>query len=110
MTLKVLPKISFRYNSRGNKLKIPNSENEAKQNQYEFTSADSVQKYLKNFEKMTGFYKSFCPFFSNSLQIHFNPSQNVSPILFLNGSVMVTNEGLIACKCFKKRSVRGYLL
>ena len=27
---------------------------------------------------MTGIYKSFCPFFSTSLHIHFNPSQNVS--------------------------------
>ena len=59
---------------------------------------------------MTGFYKSFCPFFLNSLQIHFNPSQNVSPILFFNGLVMVTNEGLIACKCFKKGSVRVFAL
>ena len=48
---------------------------------------------------MTGLYKSFCPFFSNSLQIHFNPSQNVSSILFLNGLVMVANEGSIVCKC-----------
>ena len=54
---------------------------------------------LKDFEKMTSFCKSFCPFFSNSLQIHFNPSQNVSPVLFLSGLVIVTNEGSIVCKC-----------
>ena len=53
---------------------------------------------LKDFEKMTSFCKSFCPFFSNSLQIHFNPSQNVSPVLFLSGLVIVTNEGSIVCK------------
>ena len=51
---------------------------------------------------MTGFYKSFCPFFSKSLHIHFNPSQNAYPILLLNGLVMVINEGSVACKCLKK--------
>ena len=51
---------------------------------------------------MTRFYKTFCPFFSKSLPIHFKPSQNVSPISFLNGLMMVPNEGSIACKCFKK--------
>ena len=51
-----------------------------------------------------------CPFFSKSLHIHFNPSQNVSPFLLLNGLVMVTNEGSIACKCFKEGNVRGYSL
>ena len=35
--------------------------------------------------------------------IHHNPSQNVSPVSLLNNLVMVTNEGLIACKCFKKK-------
>ena len=64
-------------------------------------------KCVEDFEKMTGFYKSFCPFFSKSLHIRFNPSQNVSPILLLNGLVMVTNKGWIACKCFKKGNVRG---
>ena len=59
---------------------------------------------------MTIFYKTFCPFFSKSLNIYFNPSQNFSPILLLNGLMMVTNEGLIACKCFKKGNVRGYSL
>ena len=42
------------------------------------------------------------PFFSKNLHIYFNPPQNVPPILLLNGLVMVTNEGSIACKCFKK--------
>ena len=51
-----------------------------------------------------------CPFFSKSLHIHFNPSQNVSPFLLLNGLVMVTNEASIACKCFKEGNVRGYSL
>ena len=40
-------------------MKIPDSENEAKQNQYEFPSESSIIKCLEHFEKMTGFYKSF---------------------------------------------------
>ena len=67
-------------------------------------------KCLEDFEKMTGFYKYFCPFFSESLHIHFNPSQNVSPILFLNGLMVVTNKGLTVCKCFRKGNGRGYSL
>ena len=59
---------------------------------------------------MTGFYKTFCPFFTKGLPIHFNPSQNVSPISLLNGLMMVPNEGSIACKCFKKGNVREYSL
>ena len=59
---------------------------------------------------MTGFCKSVCPFFSKSLRIHFNPSQTVSPILLLNGLVIVINEGSIACKCFKKENLRVYSL
>ena len=54
---------------------------------------------------MTGFYKYLCQYISKSWHIHFYPSQNVSPILLLNGLVMVTNEGSIVCKCFKKRNV-----
>ena len=57
---------------------------------------------------MTGFYKSFCPFLSKSLHIH--SSQNVFSILLFNGLVMVTIEGSIACKCFEKENVRGYLI
>ena len=57
---------------------------------YEFPSASSIIKCLRDFEKLTGFHEPFCPFFSKSLHIHFNPSQNVSPILVLNGVVMVT--------------------
>ena len=72
------------------------------ENRHEFPSASSVIKCLEDFEKTTGFYKYFYAFFSKSLHIHFNPSQNVSPVLLLNGLVMVTNEGSIACKCFKK--------
>ena len=56
-----------------------------KQNRYEFPSASSIIKYVEDFEKMTDFYKSFCPFSSKGLHIHFSPSQNVSPILLLNG-------------------------
>ena len=55
---------------------------------------------------MTSFYKYFCPFFSKSLHINFNTSQNVSPILLLNGLMMFTNEESLACKCFKKSNVR----
>ena len=42
---------------------------------------------------MTGFSKSICPFILKSLHIHFSPSENVSPLLLLNGLVMVANEG-----------------
>ena len=41
---------------------------------------------------MTGFNKFFRPSFLKSLNINFSPSQNVSPILLLNGLLMVTNE------------------
>ena len=41
------------------------------------------------------FYKLFCPIFSKSLHIHFNPLKNGSPILLLNGLVMVTNESCL---------------
>ena len=48
------------------------------------------------------FLKTFYPFISKSLHIHFNPSQNVSLFLLLNGLVMVKNdEGSNACKFFK---------
>ena len=55
---------------RGNKLEIPDSKNEPKQNRYEFPSGSSVIERLEDFKKMTRFYKSFCPFFSKSLHIH----------------------------------------
>ena len=42
---------------------------------------------------MRSFYKSFCPFFLESLHIYFNPLQNISAILLLSGLVMVSNEG-----------------
>ena len=70
------------------KLRISDSKNEAKQNQYEFPSANSIIKCLKDFETMTDI---FCPFFSESLHIHFNPPQNVYSMLLLNGLLMVTN-------------------
>ena len=59
---------------------------------------------------MTSFYESFCQFFSKGLHICFNPSQAVSPILLLNGLVMVTSELSIACKYFKKVNIRVYSL
>ena len=63
---------------------------------------------FRDFEKMTEFYKSFCQFFSTYLHIHFNRSLNVYFILLLNGLVLVTNEMLLACKCFKKENIREY--
>ena len=59
---------------------------------------------------MIGFYKSFCPFSSKNLHTHSNPSQNIPPILILDGLVMVTNEWPVACKCVKKQNVREYSL
>ena len=59
---------------------------------------------------MTGFNKSFCPFFSKNVPIHFNAAQNISPTSLLNGLMMVTNEGSIACNCFKKGNVWEYTL
>ena len=50
----------------------------------------------RSFRKNKRFYKSFCPLISKSLSIHSNPSQNVSPILLLDGLVMVANEESIA--------------
>ena len=57
---------------------------------------------------MACFCKSFCPFFSKGFHINFNPSQNVSTILLLNGLVIVTNERLIVFKYLEKGNVRGY--
>lgn len=80
--------------------KNPDSKNEAKQNYYKFFCASSVMKCLEDFEKITVF-KSFCPAISKRLHNRFNPSENVFLTLLLNGVVMVTNYGSIACKCFK---------
>ena len=41
--------------------------------------------------------KSFLPFILKSLYVHFNPLLNVSPILLLNGLVIVTKKESIAC-------------
>ena len=65
---------------------------------------------FRGFWENDEFYKSFFPFFSKSLHINFNSSQNASPILLLNGLVMVTNKESVACKCFKTWNVRGYSL
>ena len=59
---------------------------------------------------MAGFYRSFCLSNSKSFLFHANPSSNVSAILLFNGLVIVTNEGSIACKRFKKRNVGEYSL
>ena len=42
--------------------------------------------------------------------IHANPSQDVSPILLLDGLVMITNEALIASRCFEEGNLGRYLL
>ena len=52
----------------------------------------------------------FCSPISKGLNIYFNPSQNVSPILLLNDLVMATNEGWIACTCFKEGNIGGHLI
>ena len=55
VTLKILSTSCFRYNSEEKKHKIPESENKAKQNWYEFSCASCLTKCLENFEKMAGF-------------------------------------------------------
>ena len=54
--------------------------------------------------------KLFINIYLESLHIHLNPPQNVSPVLLLNGLVIVTHEKSIAWKCFTKGKVRGYSL
>lgn len=59
-------------------------------------------------EKTTSFGKSSRLYILKSLKIHFNPLQNVSPILLLKGLMMVTNEGRIDCfQMFQKRITRS---
>ena len=87
--------------------KIPDSENEAKQNRYEFPSTSSITKYLVDSEKMTCFYCSFCLFISKSIHFHANPLPNVSPILLFNGLVMATNERVYCLQTFQKKEHRG---
>ena len=65
---------------------------------------------LTRFWENENFLYIFLSIFLENFHNHFNPSQNVSSILLLNGFVMVTNEGSIACKCFKKGNIRGYSL
>ena len=49
---------------------------------------------------MTGFLNFiFCQSISKSLNIHFDPSQNVLLIILLNGLMMVANEGSVAQRC-----------
>lgn len=45
--------------------------------------------------------KIYCAFISKSFHIHFNSSQMFFLISLLHSLVKVTNEGLIACKCFR---------
>ena len=59
------------------------------------------QVLFADFEKVAGFERSFCSSISKTVHICFDPSQNVSPILFPHALVMVTNERPIACKCLK---------
>ena len=58
-------------------------------------------KMFRRFSKNDRFFKIVLSIHLESLHIHLIPSQNVSPLLLLNGVVMVINEGSIACKCFK---------
>ena len=108
--LKVLLTSCFCYNSKEKKNKISESKNKIKQSRYEFPCASSLTKCLKDLEKVTGFWKFICPFISKSLHIHFNPPQNASAFLFLNGLVIVTNKESISCKCFKWGNGGGYSL
>ena len=55
------------------------------------------------------FKKLFSAPLLRSLHIHIHPSQNVYSILLLNGLVMVTNEGLIACKYLRQGNIGRYL-
>ena len=87
--------------------KIPDSENEAKQNRYEFLSTSSITKYLVDFEKMVGFYRPFCLFISKSIHFLAHPSLNVSSILLFNDLVMVTNEGVYCLQTFQKKKHMG---
>ena len=101
LTLKALPKSCFCYNSEEKNHKFLDPKNEAKQNYQKFLCASAIIKCLEDFEKMKDFSESFCIFTSKLLRIHFNFSQKNSLVLLLNGLAMPTNEGLIACKCFK---------
>lgn len=42
--------------------------------------------------------------------MYFNASENVSPVLLHHCLVMVTDEELITCKCFKKGNLGGISL
>ena len=59
------------------------------------------RKMLRRFRENDRFLKIL-----KNLHIDFNLSQNASPILMLNNLVMVSNEGPIACKCFKIGNIR----
>ena len=108
VTLNALPTNGFCCNSEEISSKSPIPKMKLKQ--IDISSASSIIQFLEIFEKMAGFCKWFSPFFSKSLHIHLSPLKHVSPILLLNGLVMVTNEVSIAWKCFKKGNVREYSL
>ena len=94
VALKALPTSFLYYHSEA---KNTDPENEAKLNWYKLPYVSSMIKFLEGFEKTASFYA----YISKSLLVHFNPSQNVSLSLLLNGLVMVINEGSMACKCVK---------
>ena len=56
---------------------------------------------FKGYRENDKFLKNLLHFHLENLHIHFNPSQNVSLVSLLDSLVIVTNEGLIACKYFK---------
>ena len=80
--------------------KNPDSKNEAKQNYYKFFCASSVMKCLEDFEKITVFKSLFVQLSRKGYTI-VSILQKTFFLPLLNGVVMVTNYGSIACKCFK---------
>ena len=82
---KKFPASCSRYNSEEKSPKSPIPETKLSRINASFPVQFLLTKCLKDFEKITGFGNSFCPFISKSLHIHFNPSQNGSPLLLVNG-------------------------
>ena len=86
MTLNVLLTICFRYNSE--EKSTQNSENEARQNWYEFAWASLTIKCLEEIDKIATLLRIYL----ESLHINFHPSQNVSLTSLLESLAIVTNE------------------
>ena len=104
VNLKVLPTTCFRFNSEeiSSNFLIPKMRLNRIALQCKFD-----KKMFKGFWEKDRFLQIFLSIFLEKFtHIHFNPSQYFSPILLLNGLVMVTNERSIACKCFEKGNVR----